>query len=126
MHRDAALDAANFFENLCGLPKAPFVWKRIRLGTVGGPIYIPHLYDGRNRTFFFAGYDGSRLRLGTTLNGNAPSSSRKFKLPRIWFSCKALHQTSWDSTSWACIPRSVSQAHSSWTIAANNLQTAGS
>ena len=38
-----------------------------------GPIVIPHLYDGRNRTFFFAGYDGSRLRLGTTLSGIAPT-----------------------------------------------------
>ncbi len=72
MHRDAALDAANFFENLGGVPKAHFVWNEFG-GTVGGPIRIPHVYDGRNRTFFFAGYDGSRLRLGTTLNGNAPT-----------------------------------------------------
>jgi hypothetical protein len=75
MHRDAALDAANFFENLGGIPKAHFVWNEFG-GTVGGPIYIPHLYDGRNRTFFFAGYDGSRLRLGTTLNGSAPTPAQ--------------------------------------------------
>jgi hypothetical protein len=75
LHRDAALDAANFFENLFGQPKAPFVWNEFG-GTVGGPIYIPHVYDGRNRTFFFAGYDGSRLRLGTTLNGNAPTPAQ--------------------------------------------------
>ena len=25
--------------------------------TVGGPIYLPHVYDGRNRTFFFFGQD---------------------------------------------------------------------
>ncbi len=72
LHRDAALDAANYFENLHGVPKAPFVWNEFG-GTIGGPIVIPHLYDGRNRTFFFAGYDGSRLRLGTTLNGIAPT-----------------------------------------------------
>jgi hypothetical protein len=75
MHRDAALDSANFFENLFGHRKAPFVWNEFG-GTVGGPINIPHLYDGRNRTFFFAGYDGSRLRLGTTLNGNAPTPAQ--------------------------------------------------
>ncbi len=75
LHRNAALDAANFFENLGGVPKAHFVWNEFG-GTVGGPIYIPHFYDGRNRTFFFAGYDGSRLRLGTTLNGNAPSPAQ--------------------------------------------------
>ena len=75
LHRDAALDAANFFENLAGVPKAPFVWNEFG-GVVGGPVYIPHVYDGRNRTFFFAGYDGSRLRLGTTLNGNSPTPSQ--------------------------------------------------
>jgi hypothetical protein len=75
LHRDVDLDAANYFENLAGLPKAPFVWNEFG-GTVGGPVYIPHIYDGHNRTFFFAGYDGSRLRLGTTLNGNAPTPAQ--------------------------------------------------
>jgi hypothetical protein len=75
MHRDAALDAANYFENLFGLSRAPFVWNEFG-GTVGGPIVIPHVYNGRNRTFFFAGYDGSRLRLGTTLHGNAPTPAQ--------------------------------------------------
>jgi hypothetical protein len=72
MHRDAALDAKNFFENLGGVRKAPFVWNEFG-ASGGGPIYIPHVYDGRNRTFFFVAYDGSRLRLGTTLNGSAPT-----------------------------------------------------
>jgi len=37
-------------------------------GTVGGPVYIPKYYNGRDRTFFFFGYQGTRLRrsgLGT-------------------------------------------------------------
>ena len=75
LHRDSSLDAANFFENFHGVPKAPFVWNEFG-GTIGGPIVIPHLYDGRDRTFFFAGYDGSRLRLGTTLNGVAPTPAQ--------------------------------------------------
>ena len=25
--------------------------------TLGGPVYLPHIYDGRNRTFFFFGQD---------------------------------------------------------------------
>ena len=72
LHRDAALDAANFFENLSGNKKAPFVWNEFG-GSAGGPVIIPGLYDGRNRTFIFGAYDGSRLRLGTTLVGNAPT-----------------------------------------------------
>ena len=73
LHRDAALDAANFFET--SSTKAPFVWNEFG-GTVGGPIRIPHVYNGEDRTFFFAGYDGSRLRLGTTLIGNAPTPAQ--------------------------------------------------
>ena len=30
-------------------------------GTVGGPVTIPHLYNGKDRTFFFASYDLSLL-----------------------------------------------------------------
>ena len=75
LHRDAALDAANYFEDLAGRPKAPFVWNEFG-ATIGGPVVIPHLYDGRNRTFFFGGYDGSRLRLGTTLRGLAPTPAQ--------------------------------------------------
>src|SRR5258708_30549145 len=72
MHRDAALDATNFFENLGGVPKAPFVWNEFGASS-GGPIYLPHLYDGRHRTFFFVAYDRSRLNPGTTLRGSAPT-----------------------------------------------------
>ena len=66
VHRDAALDAANFFET--SSTKAPFVWNEFG-ATVGGPII-------KNRTFFFAGYDGSRLRLGVTQNGVAPTAAQ--------------------------------------------------
>ena len=33
---------------------------------IGGPVAIPHVYDGRNRTFFFGQYQGFRQVLGTT------------------------------------------------------------
>jgi hypothetical protein len=31
-------------------------------GTIGGPVVIPHIYDGKNRTFFFAGAQGTTTR----------------------------------------------------------------
>jgi hypothetical protein len=34
--------------------------------TVGGPVYLPHLYDGRNKTFFFFDYEGFRFRTGSS------------------------------------------------------------
>src|SRR5690349_9897924 len=32
--------------------------------TIGGPVVIPHLYDGRNKTFFFAGAQWDRFSAG--------------------------------------------------------------
>jgi hypothetical protein len=34
--------------------------------TVGGPAYLPHLYDGRNKTFFFFDYEGFRFHTGSS------------------------------------------------------------
>jgi hypothetical protein len=34
-------------------------------GSFGGPIKIPHLYDGKNKTFFFVDYEGNRRRTAT-------------------------------------------------------------
>jgi outer membrane receptor protein involved in Fe transport len=31
-------------------------------GVLGGPVFIPKLYNGKNRTFFFFGYQGTRVR----------------------------------------------------------------
>lgn len=30
-------------------------------GSVGGPLFLPHLYNGHNKTFFFATYEGLRF-----------------------------------------------------------------
>jgi len=30
-------------------------------GTLGGPVWIPHLYNGKDKTFFFFSYEGLRL-----------------------------------------------------------------
>jgi hypothetical protein len=68
--RNDALDARNFFD---GSSIAPL--RQNQFGyTLGGPIYIPKLYDGRNRTFFFANYEGLRVRSSYTTFGNVPTS----------------------------------------------------
>lgn len=57
--RNNAADARGFFAQ-----SAP-VLKQHDFGfTLGGPVYIPKLYSGRNRTFFFASYEGFRNRSG--------------------------------------------------------------
>ena len=35
-------------------------------GTIGGPVVIPHLYDGHNKTFFYATYERFRLHAGAS------------------------------------------------------------
>ncbi|HEY4378762.1 MAG TPA: TonB-dependent receptor [Acidobacteriaceae bacterium] len=42
-------------------------------GNVNGPIYIPKLYDGRNRSFFFFGYEGYRLQQSATISSQQPT-----------------------------------------------------
>lgn len=40
---------------------------------VGGPISVPHLYSGKDRTFFFLGYEGLRLPRETVVVESVPS-----------------------------------------------------
>src|SRR5262249_19804354 len=42
-------------------------------GTVGGPVVLPGVYNGVGRTFFFAGYQGTRLRNVATRNAFVPT-----------------------------------------------------
>jgi hypothetical protein len=40
---------------------------------LGGPVYIPKLYDGRNKTFWLANYEGWRIVNGYVMNGLVPT-----------------------------------------------------
>jgi hypothetical protein len=66
--RNSAFDARNYFDHPTpAYPGRIPPFRRNEFGfTNGGPIYIPHLYDGRNRTFYFVQYQGFRQVLGTT------------------------------------------------------------
>src|SRR5262249_3726145 len=44
-------------------------------GVFGGPVWIPRVYNGRNRTFFFFSYEGLRLRLPLVATTSVPSLS---------------------------------------------------
>jgi hypothetical protein len=58
--RNNFFDANDWFNDYYGKP-TPALRQNDFGGTVGGPIWIPRLYDGRNRTFFFFSYEGLRL-----------------------------------------------------------------
>lgn len=68
--RNDALNANDFFSNEIGAPRN--VLKRHQFGgTVGGPIFIPKVFDGRNKLFFFFSYQGQRQN-SVAQDGNIP------------------------------------------------------
>ncbi len=49
---------------------SPFYVRNEFGASAGGPVFIPKFYDGRNRTFWFAAYEGSRQREKRISTGN--------------------------------------------------------
>ena len=47
-------------------PGGTFTSRTTSGSTAGGPVYIPKLYNGKNKTFFFASYEGFRNRNGAS------------------------------------------------------------
>ena len=67
--RNSQLDAKNFFDSPVG-PTPPF--KQNQFGAaVGGPVVLPG-YNGKNRTFFFTDYQGTRIRTAHTFLATLP------------------------------------------------------
>jgi hypothetical protein len=46
-------------------------------GSVGGPVVIPHLYNGHNKSFFYGGYEGWRHPAQAVLSAKVPSTLMK-------------------------------------------------
>jgi TonB-dependent receptor-like protein len=68
--RNEKLDARSFFGSQRD------ILKRNQFGvSVGGPLVLPRLYNGRNRTFFFANYEGLRERQGNSVNRVSPTAA---------------------------------------------------
>src|SRR5260221_7655832 len=45
--------------------------------SLGGPVYLPKLYHGKNKTFFFVAYEGFRLRQNTTGSTAVPTPAER-------------------------------------------------
>jgi hypothetical protein len=43
-------------------------------GSIGGPVLIPHLYNGHNKTFFFFDYEGNRRRTSQAEQYTVPTA----------------------------------------------------
>src|SRR5262249_18362309 len=71
-HRNAALNANNWFSNRAGRAIPDFK-RNVFGGTVGGPVWLPKLYNGRNKTFFFYDYEGTRPTTANTRTNTLPN-----------------------------------------------------
>lgn len=69
--RNSKTDANNFFSNRAGQPLAAFQRNQFG-GTFGGPVYLPRIYNGKNRTFFFLGYQATRTRQADVVTTTVP------------------------------------------------------
>jgi Carboxypeptidase regulatory-like domain/TonB dependent receptor len=58
--RNNLFDANDWFNDYFHQPEAALRQNDFG-GTLGGPVKIPHVYDGKNRTFLFVSYEGLRL-----------------------------------------------------------------
>jgi len=74
--RNKVLNANNFFNNASGINVAPFTQNQFGANG-GGPVYIPGVYDGRSKTFWFAGYEGFRQRIGQTFVTTVPTVAER-------------------------------------------------
>jgi hypothetical protein len=73
--RNSAMDARNFF-NPVGTPFPAFRLNQFG-GSFGGPVTIPKLYHGKDRTFFFVDYEGYRRDSQQLLLGNIPTAKMR-------------------------------------------------
>ncbi len=74
--RNSDLDSNSFFSNLNGTPLPNF--KRNQFGgSLGGPVDIPKLYKGRDKTFFFFDYEGLRQGSASTLQTTVPTVAQR-------------------------------------------------
>lgn len=73
--RNSKMDANNWFANASGNKLATFQRNEFGVSS-GGPLVIPKLYNGRNKTFWFAVYEGRRQRSASTRFFTLPSDEQ--------------------------------------------------
>ena len=76
--RNEALNA-NRFENNANSPfvtRAPFKVQNYS-ATFGGPVIIPKLYNGKDKTFFFVSYEGMRFNQGLDYFRTVPTAAER-------------------------------------------------
>src|SRR5260370_10258107 len=74
--RNEDLNAKEWFQNFRGQPK-DIDKKNNYGGSVGGPVWIPKLYRGRDKTFFFFSWEQYRQKQGSTATSTVPTDKER-------------------------------------------------
>ena len=74
--RHSSLDAPNFFNNKSGARLGVYQDNRSG-GSVGGPLVLPRLYNGRNRTFWFYVFEDNRFGVPRQSTNTHPSAAER-------------------------------------------------
>src|SRR5882672_5655827 len=85
--RNAAFDARNYFDHKSVADERripPFVRNEFGF-TNGGPLVLPRIYNGRDRTFYFGQYQGFRQVLGTTQVFPVPTAAERQGIDTLTF-----------------------------------------
>ncbi len=78
--RNSVFDSAGFFPsnfNSDGAPIAPVDQETDWGGTIGGPVVLPKLYNGHDKTFFLGSIDIFNKNQGITTVGSVPTPAMK-------------------------------------------------
>ena len=70
------LIANNYFANAAGIAKVPQMWHNYG-GAVGGPLIIPKVYNGKNKTFFWIATENYRQNQTSSTNVAVPTALEK-------------------------------------------------
>jgi len=73
--RNRIFNANDYFLNATGKPRPPWVQNQFG-ANIGGPVQLPR-YDGRNRAFWFASWEGFRLRTGEPFTASVPTLAER-------------------------------------------------
>ena len=85
--RNSAFDARNYFDHssIASPGRLP-PFRRNEFGfTNGGPVVLPHIYNGKGKTFYFGQYQGFRQVLGTTQVFPVPTAEERAGLDTTAF-----------------------------------------
>ncbi len=70
--RNQNLNSNDWTDNSLGNPRQAFQQRNYGMG-VGGPVRIPHFYNGTDHTFFYAGWEGQRFSQGQVVVSSIPT-----------------------------------------------------